>query len=190
MWRFLNVSNPKEDRDKRKREAREEYEYEKRKRTYRKEWERDFKWLSYDDDNGVMVCRICRETNMTGKPGTGRNIFFDGCSTFKLYSIKRHDESDNHQRAMGAKAAREALPGTSKAEKMVQKMNQKVVERLIIIFRNVHAMAKHCRPFTDLVRMASLDEAKGLDVGSTYRNDKSAQVFTSFIAEVSLFINI
>lgn len=65
MWRFLNVSNPKEDRDKRKREAREEYENEKRKRTYRKEWERDFKWLSYDDDNGVMVCRICRETNMT-----------------------------------------------------------------------------------------------------------------------------
>ena len=188
MWRYLKtVSNPKEDKEKRTLEAAREYEDEKRKRTYRKEWEREFKWLRYDDDKGVMFCQICRDLEMKGKPGKGRNIFYDGCSTFKLYSVKKHCESDNHCRALEIKAAREATPGTSKAEKMLHKMNQKVMDRLVILFRNVHAMAKHGRPFTDFVWMAQLDEAKGLDVGSTYRTDKSAQVFTNFVAEVSLF---
>ena len=50
MWRYLkNVSNPKEEAAKRTRERDREYEDTKRKRTYRKEWERDYPWLEYDD---------------------------------------------------------------------------------------------------------------------------------------------
>lgn len=58
MWRYLkNVSNPKEEAAKRTRERDREYEDTKRKRTYRKEWERDYPWLEYDDaGEGVMFC--------------------------------------------------------------------------------------------------------------------------------------
>lgn len=32
--------------------------------------------------------------------------------------------------------------------------------------------------------MCTLDEKKGVDIGETYRNDKQAQIFIKFIAEV------
>ena len=48
---------------------------------------------------------------------------------------------------------------------------------------NVHAIVKHRRPFTDYVWMCELDEKKGIDIGRTYRNDKQAAAFSSYIAQ-------
>ena len=47
-------------------------------------------------------------------------------------------------------------------------------EKLGIFFKNVHAIAKQGRPIRDFVWMAELDKSKGLDVGSTYLNEKAA----------------
>ena len=51
-------------------------------------------------------------------------------------------------------------------------------------FRTSHAIAKHQRPYTDYVWHCSLDAQKGLEVGNTYCNDKSAKMFIHSIAEV------
>ena len=40
MWCYMNVSNPKDDAAKRRKESDDQYE-DKRIRSYRKEWERD-----------------------------------------------------------------------------------------------------------------------------------------------------
>ncbi|KAI0222661.1 hypothetical protein LSAT2_026077 [Lamellibrachia satsuma] len=40
-------------------------------------------------------------------------------------------------------------------------------------------------PFTDFTWLCDLDEKKGLDIGTTYRNDKQAQSFAHFIAQQS-----
>ena len=42
------------------------------------------------------------------------------------------------------------------------------------LFRNVHALIKKRRPFTDFIWMCELDEIKGVDIGETYRNEKQA----------------
>ena len=58
------------------------------------------------------------------------------------------------------------------------------MDRLSILFRNAHALAKHCRPFNDFEWMLDADEKKGLKVGSTYRNDKQCKNFIQCIARV------
>ena len=44
------------------------------------------------------------------------------------------------------------------------------------LFRNVHALIKKRRPFTDFIWMCELDEIKGVDIGETYRNEKQVLV--------------
>ena len=63
---------------------------------------------------------------------------------------------------------------TSKAE-------HAVMQRLALLFRNAHAIAKAGgRPFSDME--CALDE-KGLDVGASYRTDKKCCEFIHCIAE-------
>ena len=49
------------------------------------------------------------------------------------------------------------------------------------MFRNVHAMVQHSRPLGDYAWMGELDEMKGVQLGNTYCNQKSANVFIKAI---------
>ena len=51
------------------------------------------------------------------------------------------------------------------------------------LFRNVHALIKKRRPFTDFICMYELDEIKGVDIGETYRNEKQVVNFAHYIAK-------
>ena len=73
-------------------------------------------------------------------------------------------------------------PEATVTHKMLMKLNQKTIEQMKILFTSAHAVAKHGRPFSDFQWLCSLDEAKGLKVGTAYRNDKSCQDFMKAIA--------
>ena len=49
------------------------------------------------------------------------------------------------------------------------------------MFRNVHAMVQHSRPLGDYAWMCELDEMKGVQLGNTYCNQKSANVLIKAI---------
>ena len=61
-------------------------------------------------------------------------------------------------------------------------MNKAVLPQLCLLFRNAHALAKTGRSFTDFTWLCDLDEAKGLNIGQTYRNDNRAREFLAAIA--------
>ena len=48
----------------------------------------------------------------------------------------------------------------SVAGKMLVQLNKALTDKLMLKFRTVHALAKHCRPFTDYTWQCSLDEIK------------------------------
>ena len=73
-------------------------------------------------------------------------------------------------------------PEATVTHKMLMKLNQKTIEQMKILFTSAHDVAKHGRPFSDFQWLCSLDEAKGLKVGTAYRNDKSCQDFMKAIA--------
>lgn len=50
--------------------------------------------------------------------------------------------------------------------------------------RTCHALIKNNRPLSDFTMICDLDEMKGYDLGTTYRNINSAKVFIQCIADV------
>ena len=107
--------------------------------------------------------------------------FCAGSTNFKLEAIKAHARSDSHkQTQMRFGATRK--PEATVAHKMLMKLNPKTIEQMKILFRSTHALAKHGRPFSDFQWLCSLDEAKGLKVGTAYRNDKRCKDFVKAIA--------
>lgn len=59
----------------------------------------------------------------------------------------------------------------------------RMMEKLKVLFRNAHYVAKTNRPYTDFISLCKLDKAKGIDIGQTYLNDKYCQKFVTAITE-------
>ncbi|KAM6035510.1 sperm flagellar protein 2 isoform 2-T2 [Theristicus caerulescens] len=168
------------DRGKEKKDL--EHQRTKRNRQFPKIWLTKYSWLKYDDERGIMFCAPCRKHNVD----LGENIhnFCSGTDDFKLEFINTHQTSEAHAWATCMEAASTASPDTASAEQMLKSMNSITLGRVENIFRTCHAIAKSGRPFTDLDWMCKLDDMKGVDIGSVFRNDKSARMFIHFIAEV------
>ena len=78
------------------------------------------------------------------------------------------------------------MPSSSQGEKTVKKLGHLVFSRLSVLYRTAHAVAKHgCAYYIYClchVWMSALvlDEAKGLDIGQTYRNDSGCWLSLMF----------
>lgn len=107
-----------------------------------------------------------------------------GTKNFKIDVIKKHESLEIHTRNLSREqASRESL-AESTATKTIVMMNKAAVDKLTLLFRNAHCIAKSGRPYTDYVTLCSLDQAKGLKIGNTYITDKYCQQFVSYIADV------
>ncbi|XP_071658361.1 sperm flagellar protein 2 isoform X2 [Patagioenas fasciata] len=182
QFKSKNNSSSKQevgDRGKEKKDL--EYQRTKRNHQFPKIWLTKYSWLKYDDERGIMFCALCRKHNVD----LGENIhnFCSGTDDFKLEFINTHQSSEAHAWATCMEAASTSSPNTASAEQMLKSMNSITLGRVENIFRTCHAIAKSGRPFTDLDWMCKLDDMKGVDVGSVFRNDKSARMFIHFIAE-------
>uniref|UniRef100_U3IHY9 Sperm flagellar 2 n=1 Tax=Anas platyrhynchos platyrhynchos TaxID=8840 RepID=U3IHY9_ANAPP len=177
-----NSSSKREVGDKGKEKKDLEYQRTKKNRQFPKIWLTKYSWLKYDDEKGIMFCALCRKHNVD----LGENIhnFCSGTDDFKLEFINTHQSSEAHAWATCMEAASTASPNRASAEQMLKSMNSITLGRVENIFRTCHAIAKSGRPFTDLDWMCKLDDMKGVDIGSVFRNDKSARIFIHFIAEV------
>ena len=107
---------------------------------------------------------------------------------FAVDISKAHEATSSHKRESAAADAATRRAMESPAGRMLVSMNKVLVDKLKIKFRTVHALAKHARPYTDYVWQCSVNERKGLVVGTDYRSDKSASEFAHDIAEVSLLL--
>lgn len=74
----------------------------------------------------------------------------------------------------------------SSAGRVLQTLKSADRKRMALLMRNAHAIAKQNRPFTDYVWLTKLDAAKGLEIGSTYLNEKAAMDFIHAISDHQL----
>ena len=166
-----------EDKDADTAAKRREYEQFKRVRQFQDKWLDDFPWLEMTDCK--MYCKVCR---LYDKAGT----YSTGCTTMHRNSIRAHGISESHVKNMLIHNAKKAPLGSSTAEKALRKMTKETIDKMSVLFRNAHALAKNARPFSDFQWMCALDAAKGLSKNddNLYRSDKQAATFIKFIAEV------
>ena len=179
MWRFLSsVEPPAKKKADEKPASSKQYE-ETRVRKFQKAWLTKFNgWLRYDNETELMFCVLCE------RYGPKDQKFVKGCTSLRMESLKTHASSKVHARSVEADKAAKSRPGTTPVVRLLQQMNAEAIEKLRILFRTAHAVAKHSRPFTDYVWLCNLDEKKGLNIGQTYRTDVKCREFIGAIAEV------
>ena len=103
-----------------------------------------------------------------------------------METLKKHETSKTHEKAMDVKYGQSMPVHETPAAKILTTLTQETIDKLSISFRNAHATAMAGRPFTDCVLLAELDKAKGLHVGQTYLNPKSAKLFTHYTAQIEI----
>ena len=181
MWRYIEGVQPPPIKQKTVEEKEKASKYEEtRTRSFQKTWMEKFgEWLRYEDSNKLMFCTVCE------KFAPRDSNFVKCCSSLQFESLKMHEASKVYARSIQAAKAAAAPPGTSGSiQHAIQQLNEEAVAKLKILFSTAHALAKHCRPFTDYKWMCALDEKKGLDIGQTYRSDVKCREFVDAIAEV------
>ena len=87
------------------------------------------------DDKEIMFCDFCIKADMD----SDGNAFVKGCSTMKLYSIKKHEGSNNHLFA-AKKHLNETNPKEAPALKAKLSLNKAIYTKLSILFKAVHAI--------------------------------------------------
>ncbi|KAJ8043864.1 hypothetical protein HOLleu_11154 [Holothuria leucospilota] len=177
MWRFLSGVEPPSKKQKVDKKVRDKEYEQKRERKFQSGWRDKFSWVRHE--NNTMFCAICRNY-----PDLARvdGAFYKGTTNYMLQSLTSHALSKEHIKIQGIEDAKIIPPGQSVAEKTLMSLNQKQHGQLTNLFKTCHAIIKHGRPYTDFVWQCDLDESKGVDIGHTYRSDKEAAIFGSYIA--------
>ncbi len=172
----------KTQHDSSKQEYDTKYEKEKRERKFLPKWAIGRDWLQ-DTESG-MKCTLCKKYENTLKQQgiLTSTVFIDGCTSYKSETISLHENSKAHKEASKIQA-REQHPEQAEGHQAKKTLHAKEFSKMSILFRNAHALAKYRRPFSDFVWLTNLDEAKGLKVGQTYRNEKACRTFTKYIAQ-------
>ena len=191
MWRFCTGPGAKPPPKKKTKTVDDKlatqrvYDKTKRQRKFQEVWKHGRPWLECQTcpitGNQFMICTVCTEASKTDSSVDTKNTFTLGCDSFKLESVKLHENSNNH---LKAKRILQSIrnPSLCPAFKIVCNLRQKDYDKLSILFRNCHSLAMKNRPFSDFVWMCELDQAKGLHTGKTYLNEQSAKEFTKYIA--------
>lgn len=179
MWRFIDgVSQPKKPKVDRK-EYHDAYDKTKRQRKFLNAWTDNRTWL-VDTEKG-MICSYCKQIPTST---SGSRLFLIGCTSYKLDSITKHENSLQHKHTLKMNEGKSKPVEESEARKIISTLNKENFEKLEKMFRTCHALIKNNRPLSDFTWICDLDEVKGYDLGRTYRNIKSAKVFIQCIADV------
>ena len=151
------------------------------KRSFVSDWKTNRPWLRVEvkPDGALMFCDFCIKASIAPE----KTNFVKGCSILRLESIKLHESNNSHLFAV-QKHVNEQTPSEAPAVKAKLSMNKKILDRLTILFRTVHAINIQARSSTDYCWLTDLDEVKGLNVGMSYRNHVQARGFASAIADI------
>ena len=155
-------------------QSKKKYE-EKRTRNFKASWQKGRPWLTCEGN--IMRCLYCIKTGQSSK-------FTTGTDNLRLDTVQAHELSKPHVKA--AAVCERAPVAQSQAAKVLHKLKQHEYDRLVIQFRNAHAVAKHHMSYKTYTWLCQLDKAKGLDVGENYQNDKKAREFVKHIAKVAM----
>ena len=124
-------------------------------------------------------------------PSTGdikAKPFVYGCTSYRIGKLHSHcaDTNATHEtaRKRHENILKEAKNEPSEAKIVKQKLNK--IERKCLpgLFTNAYAVMKTGKPFSEYEFLASLDRAKGINIGSTYLNRKQGLEFGISIANM------
>ena len=148
MWRY--IAGVKRTAEESVKEKGEPSEVKAKKRFFNEKWrtaesgERR-SWLVYEEESQMMYCSVCRKHASDTQKS---NSFIAGTKNLKLEAVKDHELSKCHIHVLKIAKGKSA-PEDSPAMKTLNSLKTAQLERLALLFRNAHAIAKKGRPFND-----------------------------------------
>ena len=149
-----------------------------------------------------MICVPCREKYYSDnkisadkyiptKSDFSKNPYVFGSVSFRTTTVEKHSADSNafHGLAVTRKEnlSREEEEGSqSDARKMLVSINEAQRNRLKILFINTYALMSKGRPYSEFEHHVTMDQVKGLDIGTTYLNRKLAMEFSVAIAQCEM----
>ena len=153
-------------------------------RKFLRQWQEWFNWVVYHEDENKMTCKTCCAFPHLA----GKTEFLAGCRTFKKESLQKHSVGGGHHRARDALLAKQKpvqnspiVQGLQRGGKAAEEKTRKEMEAK---FNTAYLIAKEKLPFSKYQAILSLQRKNGLDISTTYANDKSCNNFVAIISEV------
>ena len=108
-------------------------------------WQHAFPWVKLI--NKKMFCDLCMNSQHANKMST----FVKGSDNFHVKSLRKHVLSKGHVKCIANAKARSAQPGTNPAEKALQVLHETGFQKMCVLLRVAHSLAKKGRPFSDYI---------------------------------------
>ena len=146
----------------------------------------------------VMICDWCRELNyhrskvppdfVSSTGDIKAKPFVYGCTSYRIGNLHSHCADTNAIHEIARKRheniLKEAKNEPSEAMIVKQMLNRNERKCLPGLFTNAYAVMKTGKPFSEYEFLASLDRAKGINIGTTYLNRKQGLEFGISIAKM------
>lgn len=150
-------------------------------------------WFTFENDGKYlksMKCLMCEkyEGSIENTQGFNRE-WISGTTNFRSSNVERHVKSKSHLKAMDIYYINqnEIKSPTEENQPTIEnsfKVGEKILwERTKKKFEVTYFIAKEEIPFTKYEKILNLEEMHGVDVGSSYRNDKACAEFIDYLGE-------
>lgn len=154
-------------------------------RKFLPKWKEEFPWLVYSEQDNSMTCCICLEAPAGV---AGKSQFISGCNSFKKETIQIHGTSNGHLRALTAVQTKCESASQSSIAKSFWKGTKDKEERdrreMAVKLNTAYFVAKEELPFSKFEGLLALQKKNGVEINSTYSNDKSCSEMVSVIGKV------
>ena len=144
-----------------------------------KSWVRDFPWLEHNHQDNPKFCKLCKSNAVCSDSAS---VFVTGCNNYRLESIQNHEKSTGHLRVVAAARVAEN-PQLGRLPQALLTMTEEVAKKMEMLFDIAYFVAKRDTPFTSFHHLCILEKKHGVELGSTYMNDKACKTFVTYISE-------
>ena len=148
-------------------------------------WKDEFPWLTISDEDDTFRCGVC----CSAPEVAGNTQFLTGCKSTKKETMQKHASSNSHLRAQSAVLARQKPVRESVLAQSFSKGKQDLEERerkeVAIKMTTAYFIAKEELPFSKFHGLIDLQTKNGLQLTSTYANDKACAQMISVIGKLA-----
>ena len=145
-------------------------------------WKDEFPWLTVREEDQALLCSLCCNTPEVA----GKSQFLTGCASPKKETMQKHAASNGHIRAQAAVLAKQK-PIRAIAQSLAKgRKDQEEKDRRDVAVKMTTAfyLAKEELPFSKFQGLIELQKKNGLEVTSTYANNKTCGEMVSVLGKL------
>ena len=136
-------------------------------------WKDEFPWLIVREEDQAVLCSVCCDTPHVA----GKTQFLTGCTSTKKETMQKHAASNGHLRAQTAVLAKQKPVRETAIAQSLAKGKKEQEERdqreVAVKITTAYFLAKEEIPFSKFQGLIDLQKKNGLDLTSTYANNKT-----------------